>query len=146
MSNLTNSRSSFPPALRSHRRGRLLALPALLLLVLPIALVAVAPRPALAQTKSFHMSEYNSDITVNTDGSLDVDETLVYVYDEGSFHRGTRNIPIDKVDGITGVRVMEEVNGQLVAYRETNYDPDASTGGVPGTFGTRNDGSQLWVR
>src|SRR5206468_4523784 len=69
-----------------------------------------------------------------------------YVYDEGSFHRGTRNIPLDKVESITGVRVEEDRAGQLVDYRESGYDPDESTSGVPGTFGTRNDGSQLWVR
>jgi uncharacterized membrane protein YgcG len=146
MFSYTHTGSSLSSAQRPFSRGLLALLLGLLLLLPAVALTAAAPRTALAQTKSFHMDHYDSDIVVNPDGSLDVNEKLVYVYDQGSFHRGTRNIPLDKVSGITGVRVLEEVNGQLVEYRQASYDPDSSTSGVPGTFGTLNDGSQLWIR
>src|SRR6266571_3702003 len=90
-----------PHTPRTHSRNRLALLLGLLALLLPAALLAVSPQSAYAQTKRYHMARYDADITVNQDGSLDVNETLVYVYNEGSFHRGTRNIPLDKVEGIT---------------------------------------------
>src|SRR4051794_17405819 len=106
MFSYTTSKSHMSSALRSPSRSRLPVLLGLLaLLLLPAGLLAVAPQGVSAQTRSFHMDRYDSDITANPDGSLDVNEKLVYVYDEGSFHRGTRNIPLDKVESITGVRV-----------------------------------------
>src|SRR5438094_9094739 len=102
----------------------LLPLGLIALLALPIAVVMAAPQTALAQTKSFHMDRYDADIAVNQDGSLDVTETLVYVYDAGSFHRGSRNIPLNRTEGISSVQVDEDRGGQPILYQETNYDPD----------------------
>ena len=121
------------------------ALPVLLLLL--SALMALSPRQALAQTKSFHMDQYNADITVNTDGSYDIVETLVYVYDEGSFHRGTRTWDMSKLDNINNVQVVEVLpGGQTQSYNATTYDPDNSTYGVPGTFGTLQEGNTFNAR
>src|SRR5688572_28689886 len=114
-----------------------------LLLVLPLlSMLAFAPSNAQAQTQRFHMEGYNADITVNQDGSMDVTETLVYVYDQGSFRRGLRRIPLDRVDSITNVRLEEVVSGQTIAYQETsfNQDDDADAG-VPSTFGTQREGN-----
>lgn len=140
MSKTTNL--SLMPALKLAIRLCLI-----LLLALPLLGVIVAPRQAYAQTKQFHYDRYDADITVNQDGSIDVVETLVYVYDEGDFHRGSRAIPTDRADGISNVAVVEELpGGGTQQYRETTYDPDDSTSGVPGTFGTLQDGNQLRVR
>ncbi len=131
------------------RISTLVAVLWLALLILPVGLFLTAPQSAHAQSKSYHMGQYNSDITVNPDGSLDVTETLVYVYDTGSFHRGTRTIDLSKVNSITGVKVTElkdDANSQPLAYRETSYDPDGSISGVPGTFGTETNGSKLNIR
>src|SRR5436305_8639610 len=130
---------SIPSLLKLAARFCLIAVMSLSLLI-----VAFAPRQAYAQTQSFHYDQYNSDITVNKDGSLDVTETLVYVYDEGRFHRGSRAIPLDKTEGITNVQVAEVLpDGSVKQYQQTTYDPDTSTTGVPGTFGTINDGCNL---
>ena len=114
----------------------------LLLLLTTLA----APASAFAQERVFHMEQYNAEVSVNSDGSLDVTETLVYVFDQGSFRRGSRDIPLDRTDGITNVSVTEVLNGQEIPYRETGYDPDDSTSGVARTFGTKTEGGSLYVR
>ncbi len=143
MEKITKMRRSQP------RISALVALLWLALLALPSGLFLVVPQGVHAQSKSYHMGQYNSDITVNPDGSLDVTETLAYVYDSGSFHRGTRTIELSKVDSISGVKVTElkdDSNSQPVAYRQTSYDPDGSISGVPGTFGTEISGNKLNIR
>jgi hypothetical protein len=92
------------------------------------------------------MDRYDAEITINQDGSLDVVETLAYVYDRGEFHRGSRVIPLGRVDDITDVQVWESGGAFPGAYRESSYDPDDSTSGVPRTFGTLRDGDNLRIR
>ena len=118
-----------------------------LLLALPLLSVVAAPSSAFAQTNRFHMDEYNADITINQDGSLDVTETLVYVYDQGSFRRGLREISLGRVDSITNVRLEEVTNGAVDPYRETSFnEEDEADFGVPGTFGTKREGNLLRIR
>src|SRR5438105_5920197 len=95
----------------------LLSLGLMAVLALPIAVVVVAPQNALAQTKQYHMDRYDTQVNINQDGSLDVTETLVYVYDVGSFHRGSRSIPLDRVEGITNITVDEDRGGQIIPYQ-----------------------------
>jgi uncharacterized membrane protein YgcG len=44
------------------------------------------------------------------------------------------------------VQVYEVDGGQQIPYRETSYDPDESTSGEPGTFGTTTEGNDLKIR
>jgi uncharacterized protein (TIGR04222 family) len=133
----------------SSRRGTRVTLLAALWLVLATLLtasLAFAPR-TFAQSQVFHNEFYNSDITVNKDGSYDIQETLKYVYDSGSFHRGTRFWDTDKLTGISNIQVSEvDASGNETAYRETNFDPDSSTSGVPGTFGVQETTGRITVR
>jgi uncharacterized membrane protein YgcG len=122
---------------------------ALVLVALMVSLPALLPQAASAQTRSFHMDPYNAEITVNQDGSLDVVETLTYVYDSGTFRRATRHIPLDRVESITDVRVAELVDGRWVDYREAPYDyaeTSSQSTAEPGTFGTMTDDGELWIR
>src|SRR5215203_1611628 len=128
------------------------SIPLLLLLligtVLPATLALDAPERVYAQAeKQYHMDRYDSNITVNDDGSLDVQETLTYVFESGTFRRGLREIALDKVDGISDVLVEEEKAGTFVPYRETSFNgDDDSASGVTGTFGTENTGSLYRIR
>lgn len=125
------------------------AMMALCCLAITLALVwlLAAPQNTFAQGKSYHMDQYNSSITVNTDGSLNVDEELKYVYDVGSFHRGLREIPLSRVQSITDVLVTETVNGQETSYTESDFNEDSDTNsGVPGTFGTKIESGNLRIR
>jgi uncharacterized membrane protein YgcG len=124
-----------------------------LALVVALLTGVFAPLPqaqaVAAQSQSFHMDPYNAEITINRDGSVDVIETLTYVYDSGTFYRATRHMPLGRVESITGVSVAEQVNGQWVDYRQAPYDyatSGASSTAQPGTFGTMTEGGELWVR
>lgn len=109
--------------------------------------LAFAAQIALAQSKVFHNERYDSSITVNQDGSLNVQETLVYVYDSGSFHRGTRFWNTNRLEGITDIQVAEiSSSGLEIPYQQTSYDPDSSTSGTPGTFGVQDTSGRKSVR
>jgi uncharacterized membrane protein len=130
-------------------RSRLSLMGALfwVLAVLMPALVALGlPQTASAQTKVYHMERYDSNITVNSDGSLDIQETLVYAFTSGSFRRGLRTWDTDKLEGMSGFSVTEVRNGLPVAYRETGFDPDDSTSGRQGTYGVEETGSEVRLR
>ncbi len=107
--------------------------------LLPAMVGLTNPGRVAAQTKIYYMDRYDSNISVNTDGSLDIQETLVYVFTNGTFHRGTRIWDTTKLDNITNIRVAENKNGTFVDYQQTDYDPDSSTTGVTGTYGTQTD-------
>src|SRR5947209_4933082 len=101
--------------------------------LLPVLVGISSPTRAVAQTKVYHMDRYDSDMKVNTDGSLDIQETLTYVFSSGVFHRGTRIWDTGKLDNIANIKVAENRNGLFVDYRQGNFDPDDSTDGVTGT-------------
>jgi len=105
--------------------------------------VVIAPQQAYAQTRSFHMDHYDADITVNTDGTMDIVETLAYVFDEGTFRRGTRFIPTDRLVDITNVAVEEVGFGP---YEETEYNADDAAFATEHTFGTLESPKQLNIR
>jgi hypothetical protein len=131
------------------KRGRfslVIALFGLAAFVLPALLSAAFPGQAVAQSKIYHMDRYDSNITVNTDGSLDIQETLTYVFTSGTFRRGLRTWDTDKLDNISNIQVSESRNGIFVAYQQTGFDPDESTSGATGTYGTESDGSTLRLR
>ncbi|MEO8288875.1 MAG: DUF2207 domain-containing protein [Chloroflexota bacterium] len=115
-------------------------------LLLPVGIGLASPGRAYAQTKSYHMDRYDSEITVNPDGSLDIRETLVFNFTSGSFRRGLREFDTDKLDNITGIKVAEDRNGLFVNYTETSFEPDDSTSGATGTYGIDNAGSSVRVR
>jgi hypothetical protein len=122
--------------------------------MLPVWVAALAaalclgllPGRASAQTKEYHMDHYDSTITVNADGSMDIVETLTFVFTRGTFRRGSRIWDLDKVEGIRVTGVAEESNSSLVPYLEGDFDPDTSTTGITSTYGIENTGSTLRLR
>ncbi|HEX8227924.1 MAG TPA: DUF2207 domain-containing protein, partial [Chloroflexia bacterium] len=107
--------------------------------------VALAPNMALAQERQFHMERYDSLINVNADGSLDIEETLVYVF-QGQYRRGLRIWETDRLETIGDFQVVEVVDGQEVPYDQSSFAPDEpATSGQPGTFGVE-EGSPTRVR
>lgn len=115
--------------------------------LLILAALTFAAGNVLAQSRSFHNDRYDSDITVNQDGSLDIQETLVYVYDSGSYHRGTRFWDTNRLQNITDIQVTEiGSGGQEIPYRQTEYDPDSSTSGTPETFGVEDTSGKKSLR
>lgn len=118
----------------------------LLLCLLCTAALAFAPNSVTAQERSFRMERYDSRIVVNQDGSLDVEETLVYVFN-GQYRRGLRTWDTEKLERLQDFQVVEVANGEEVPYRQTSFDSDDSTSGTPGTFGveTGNPTRVRWI-
>ena len=116
------------------------------LTLLPAVAWLGTPTPAHAQTQQFSMDEYNSDIIVNPDGSLDITETLTYRFTSGTFRRGLRVWDLERLDSITNVQVAEVRDGQEVPYTFGSFDPDESRTGTAGTYGLENNGDQLRLR
>jgi uncharacterized membrane protein len=114
--------------------------------LLPLLVTLAFPARVVAQTKVYHMDRYDSNITVNKDGSLDIQETLTYVFTSGTFRRGLRTWDTDKLDSISNIKVAENRNGIFIDYRQTGFDSDDSTSGVTGTYGVENDGNTLRLR
>lgn len=114
--------------------------------ILLFALSGIAPQRVAAQDQSYHIDRYDSRITVNPDGSLDVAETVTYVFDSGTFRRGIRTWDLDKVEGIRDISVVEDIGGLPVSYKRTTFDPDDSTSGQVRTFGFERTDTELRLR
>jgi uncharacterized membrane protein YgcG len=131
------------------RTPRLRLITALVLTVLSL-LPAVAwlanPPAAHAQSQQYHMDNYDSKITVNPDGSLNIVETLTYVFTSGTFRRGLRTWDLDKVDSITNVQVFEITNGQEVPYTFGSFDPDETRNPSARTYGLETADGNLRLR
>jgi hypothetical protein len=90
-----------------------------LVIVVAFLLLVVAP-PAFAQApKDYYWDYINTDITVNLDGSFNVVETQKYVFTQGSFRFATRYIPLDRVEDVTDVMVLEGATPYKLVKAET---------------------------
>lgn len=145
---MLNNRSFSRWIRQRGRRGAVAAAVWLLPLLLVTASLLFAPNAFAQQDKSFHNDRYDSNIAVNPDGSLDIKETLVYVYN-GSYHLGSRFWDTSKLNDITNIQVSELQGNQEVPYRQGTYIESGSGGGTPGTFGVAdtasNQKSVSWV-
>src|SRR4051794_10355792 len=102
-------------------RNTKLILPLLLFcLVGPIALLG-SPARAFAQAKSYHMDRYDSDISINQDGSMDIVETLIYAFTSGTFSRGLRTWDLDRLGAMT-VNDVTELGNHPITYRKSSFD------------------------
>ncbi len=127
---------------------------AALLVLVPLLLgVLMAPASALAQSsgKSVSWQNYDSDLTVQSDGSLSVSETQTINYN-GTFQTSYQIIPTDRTSGIDSVRVSEIVNGQAQAYapgqgRPGTYSVTDTNGGlrIDWTFQQTTNASRTFV-
>lgn len=109
------------------------------LLFLSIALLALARMPSsvLAQTKTFHWTQWDIDIVLQPDGSLNVTETQTLNFIGEPFTFGFRGIPVGSLgnnDGITNVSVSE--NGIPFVESFSNQ---------PGSFEVINDGGETLI-
>src|SRR5512138_3524880 len=118
------------------------------LAVLTLLVVAwlAGPSAARAQSQQYHMDKYDSAISVNPDGSLNITETLAYSFDSGTFRRGLRVWDLDKVDSITDVQVFETTNGQKTPYTLGSFDPDETRNPAARTYGLETADGKLRLR
>lgn len=106
------------------------------LLFLALSLLILAPA-VLAQTKTFHWVNWDIDMELQPDGSIDVTETQTLNFIGEPFTFGFRSIPVGRQgnnDGITNVSVRE---GDF-AYTE-------SFSNAPGTFEVVDEGGETRI-
>jgi hypothetical protein len=73
-----------------------------------LALVALAASVQAQEAKRFHWGALDVELTVRLDGAVQVAETHRYVYDAGTFRSGFRAIPLDRIEAIDDLRVVED--------------------------------------
>ena len=95
----------------------------LLSLLFVLVLFATVGGAVRAQDKQYYWEFINVDITVLENSDIRIVETQKYVFTRGSFHFAYRNIPTNRLDSITDVRVQE--NGQ--DYRRGSESPGTFT-------------------
>ncbi|HET9493954.1 MAG TPA: DUF2207 domain-containing protein [Chloroflexia bacterium] len=132
--------------MRTQRLRLTTALILAVLTLLPAVAWLANPSAAGAQTQQFIIDQYDSDITVNADGSLNVEETLTYRFVSGTFRRGLRTWDLEQVDSINDVQVSEVRGDQTVPYNFSSFDPDESRTGVAGTYGMETADGKLRLR
>jgi uncharacterized membrane protein len=70
------------------------------------AAVLLGATPAHAD-KQFALVQWETNATVNADGSMDIVEAITYTFQDGPFKRGNRTFDADDLDQITNFEVRE---------------------------------------
>lgn len=109
--------------------------------LLLLSLLAAAPDAfAQSSTRSVSWQRYDVDLTLQTDGSLQVAESQTVSF-QGTYQQGSRTIPLNRTTGITDLSVSELDNGQstpLQPTTQTQNDQLSVTWSFPAvTNGTR---------
>src|SRR5690349_5595297 len=109
---------------RTQWRGRRgLGLALLALILVPLGWLA-GPAPAAhaqsSDTKTFYYSRYDSEYTVNTDGTFDAVETQTLQYTSGTFQGAFRYWDLSRVEDLNNIHVSE--NGREYRLYTGNYD------------------------
>jgi uncharacterized membrane protein YgcG len=110
-------------------RSRLFAV----LAVLVVAAV-LSPRAVDAQSKTLRWLRWDSDIAVNSDGTMSVEENYEIEFIGGDFTFGFRSIRISRFESITGVVVSDNSS----VYEESRSE-------APRTFYVNRDGNEYVI-
>ena len=73
-------------------------------LAAPVLLLAVSS--ASGQTKSYRAERIDLTVSVQRDGSLQIEETITFAFSGGPFRQVYRDIPVTRTDGITVTQVL----------------------------------------
>jgi len=106
----------------------------LILACLILALSTVAGL-AYAQGRSVVGERFDVDLTVQTNGDVDVTETRTIAFQGGPFHYGFRTIPLSRLEGITNVEFYEGDRRYQQSSNESPYTFKTSVKG--GDFNLR---------
>jgi len=97
------------------------------LFTLIFVLISIFPGPAsAASSRSYHISEYIINITINTDGSAHVEEHITYNF-SGKFNGVTFDIDLSGTKGISNSEVFIIKQGQQIPVEKNNSEK-------PGTY------------
>ena len=102
--------------------------------VLALVVALVTMGVVHAQSQSLYWERFDADITVLPNGDFVVEEVQEITFTSGEFHFGYRNIPMERLENITGVGVWEG---------NRRYEPGS---GGEYTFETSVDGGDFVVK
>jgi len=98
---------------RFWRVGRILGL---LLVLVAVAIWSAGPVKA-QDTRSVEWKRFDVALTVKQDGAVHVAETQQITFSGGSFSKGFADIPLGRIDGVSGVKVSEIADdGTVIRY------------------------------
>jgi hypothetical protein len=106
--------------------------PAVVLFCLCLNFLLVFPGAAPADAKSYSADRFDAVIKLLDDGSIDVTETVVFRFEDGTFREVFREIPQRRTDGIEVIHA--EMQGQRLPF-----------GNEPGTVEVRHRNSTVRV-
>ena len=118
--------------------GKLLRATAVATLAMIALLAALAFSP-VALAKSATYTAFDVDLTVLNDGTFHVEETQTVRFEDGPFVQGHRDIPLARTGGISNVAVYEIIDGQRVAYQQSDDI-------APQTFDTTVSSTEIDIR
>lgn len=122
-----------------RRQGFLaLVVVALLALLVPLALHGADAQ----SSRSAYWKAYDTEITVNQDGSFHVAETQIVSF-SGTFRNGTRVIPLDRMDSLTNIQVSV-ANGE--GEQPRNLEESRTDIETEGTFYVSQSGNDATIR
>lgn len=92
---------------------------------------------ALAQTKTFYWTDWDVDVALQPDGSLDITETQSLNFQGQPFTFGFRAVPVGRQGNNDGIRNVSVREGDVV-YRQSGSNS-------PGTFEIVNEGGETVI-
>jgi hypothetical protein len=118
--------------------------PHLLAVLTTAVTVASRPLPASAQdTRSFVWDRVDVAVTLQGDSTLHITEQDRAIFTGGPYHSGFRDIPLDHVTRISGIRVASVKGTGLQPF--SFVWPGSFSIDVPDTFTARNMGSMVRI-
>lgn len=106
--------------------------------VILLASVFFSPLAVYADNKEYNVSEYIINVSINPDGSSDIEETITYRFD-GEFNGIFRNVDFSSTGGIVNPKVFVRKADRLVEL-QLNSTADIDAKGSNGTFNWVNEG------
>ncbi len=112
--------------------------PAILLLAAILLSVFFFGQAASADDRYYNIRSFNVDVTVNTDGSADIEERATYDF-FGSFNGVLRNIDYMETDSIDNLQVLVERADGILTEFSVNSSVDLDASGPSGTYNVYHD-------
>ena len=101
-------------------------------------LMLLVAQPGSAQVKQFIWRNWDSDITLQEDGQLQVEETHSLEFSGEPFTYGFRTIQTGSAGGNDGLRDISVREGDIIYTQSTSGDPY--------TFTVSDDGDEVTIR
>ncbi len=96
---------------------------------------------ANAETRSYEYASIDTFIEVREDSTLKIEESQTFSF-SGTFHQGWREIPMEKIAGISDISVFDKTKGEQLEYSRKRLNKEDSLNWGKYTFFKEN-GKQI---